>query len=135
MLELENVPGAYDLDFLTMLTDLEALGIDGSIWKSQRVASLEPLRHLQRLKLLSLTNTRVESGGLSPLLSIKSLVHVCTALFYTAAEFASLRAELASARLWYSVQRRCHCKVRKEIIAEAELPDGITSVAGDASRP
>lgn len=94
VLQLENVRGASNLAFLAQLENLEALGIDGSMWTTQKVESLEPLEHLQKLKYLSLLNTRVCSGGLTPLLNIKSLVHIKTALWYTVEEFASLRMGL-----------------------------------------
>ena len=94
VLELENVPEAYHLDFLARLGNLEALGIDGSMWRTQSVASLEPLTHLQRLKFLSLANTRVKDGGLKPLLGIKTLVHVRTSFFFSATELTYLRVGL-----------------------------------------
>ncbi len=94
VLQLENVPGASNLAFLRQLKELEMLGIDGSMWTTQKVESLEPLKDLHKLKYLSLTNARVRHGGLAPLLDVKSLIHLKTALWYPAEEFASLRAGL-----------------------------------------
>ena len=94
VLELENIPAAHDLGFLAGLGNLEALGVDGSMWTTQVVDSLEPLGSLHNLKLLSLVNTRVRRGGLRPLIAMKSLVHLRTAGWYSASEFAALRAGL-----------------------------------------
>lgn len=93
VLDLENIPKAYDLGFVEGLVNLEALSVNG-LWKTQAVESLEPLKKLYHLKSLSLINTRVKNGGLMPLLHVKSLAHVRTALWYTAEEFAALRAGL-----------------------------------------
>ncbi len=93
VLDLENVPKAYNLGFVEGLANLEALSVNG-LWKTQVVASLEPLKKMHSLKSLSLLNTRVQNGGLMPLLHVKSLVHVRTALWYRAEEFEALRMEL-----------------------------------------
>ncbi len=94
VLELGNIPGAYNLEFIMGLANLEGLAINGGGYTTRFVESLEPLTNLCNLKYLSLINIRVRSGGLMPLLHIQSLVNVRTALFYTAGEFAALRAGL-----------------------------------------
>ncbi len=93
-LQIENVPGASHLEFVAGLANLEILGIDGSMWSTQFVESLEPLKNLPHLKYLSLINTKVRNGGLLPLLHIKSLVNIRTSLFFTAEDFAALRSGL-----------------------------------------
>lgn len=89
-LAVENMKRVTDLDALASLTQLKALAIEGSMWTAMRVASLAPLRALERLEYLFLTNLRVADKSLKPLHGLTKLRALQCANFYSAAEFVAL---------------------------------------------
>ena len=62
------------------------------MWTSMRVRSLEPLRDLERLEYLFLTNLRVHDGSLHPLHGLRRLRFLQCARYYAQGEFTELAA-------------------------------------------
>ena len=69
---------------------MRALGVEGAMWTAMRVHSLEPLRGLERLEYLFLTNLRVRDGSLRPLHGLARLRFLQCARYYADGEFALL---------------------------------------------
>jgi len=91
-LAFENLPRVADLDALTSLASLTALGVEGSMWTPMRVASLSPLATMPNLRALFLTNTRVSDRSLAPLAGLANLQVLSCARFFPDSEFRALRA-------------------------------------------
>jgi len=93
-LDTENLKRITDFSPLSNLTSLVGLGIDGSMWTTQRVDSLLPLVSLTRLRYVSLINTRVADKSLRPLHQLKELQTLRMANWWPATEVDALRQAL-----------------------------------------
>lgn len=91
-LALENLRSVYSLEPLADQRGLRALGVEGAMWTSMRVRSLAPLRDLEQLEYLFLTNLRVHDGSLRPLYGLPRLRFLQCARYYAQGEFAELAA-------------------------------------------
>jgi hypothetical protein len=91
-LALENLSSVSSLEPLAGQRGLRALGVEGAMWTAMRVHSLEPLRNLERLEYLFLTNLRVRDGSLRPLQGLTRLRFLQCARYYDHSEFAALAA-------------------------------------------
>ncbi|MGV3740773.1 MAG: hypothetical protein ACO1NO_00505 [Burkholderiaceae bacterium] len=89
-LALEHFKLVRDLSPLAGLTRLRALAIEGSMWARMKVATLEPLSHLENLNYLFLTNLQAEDRSLRPLAALKKLKVLECAAFYPKEEFELL---------------------------------------------
>ena len=88
---IENAKHLHSLDWLRPLKDrLVALGIEGSIWTTQRIDSLAPLEGFA-LEALFLTNTRLADQDLSPIATMPNIRFLGTALNAPRAQFFALR--------------------------------------------
>lgn len=87
---IANAKHMTTLDWLRPFRDrLTVLGVEGSLWTAQRLASLKPLEGFA-LEALFLTNTRVADKSLAPLHAMPNLQYLGTARFYPRAEFEAL---------------------------------------------
>ena len=91
-LALENLSSVRSLEPLVDQPALRALGVEGAMWTAMRVHSLEPLRNLERLEYLFLTNLRVQDGSLRALHGLSRLRFLQCARYYADGEFAALAA-------------------------------------------
>ena len=80
----------YDLTPLSKLINLIELAVAGSMWKRMKIQSLMPLRPLQRLEFLHLTNIKPDDESLRPLENLTNLKVLDLANFYPMQEFARL---------------------------------------------
>jgi Leucine-rich repeat (LRR) protein len=86
-LEIENIKVLNNISFICDLTYLEGLGINGSLWTTQTIASLNPIQKLKHLKFITLYGTKVLDGSLKPLATLKSLERIWIAPFYKKEEY------------------------------------------------
>jgi len=91
-LDLQQLNKISDFGVLSKLTNLEGLGIDGSIWTAQKIDTLKPLANLHNLKYLTLTNTRIKDKSFDPLLSLTEMVRFNSSWNYPEEEFEKLKA-------------------------------------------
>lgn len=91
---LENFKRVTDFSAVAAQSGLKALGIEGSIWTTQRITSFWPLAQLPALEALFLTNCRPAEGGLEPLHRLRRLRYLEIAAFYPDEAFLALRAAL-----------------------------------------
>jgi hypothetical protein len=95
---IENAKHLSDAGFLADAHHLEVIGLEGSLWTRQRVASLEPFRGLRSLRALLLTSVRLGDKDLGPLADCPRLELLACARFVPRPEFErlhGLRPELA----------------------------------------
>ena len=90
-LSLEQFNKIDDFTPISHLTQLEGLGIDGSMWTRQRLRSLNPLARLTELRHLTLTNTQAADKSFDPLLGLHKLERFYCSWNYPEAEFAKLK--------------------------------------------
>ena len=90
-LSLENLKRIDDLSPLARLTGLEGLIVQGSMWTTQRVKTLQPLASLQGLRYLGLANLRAGDNTLSPLFALSKLEYVSAARWWPDGEVEELR--------------------------------------------
>jgi len=91
-LELQQLNKISDFSVLSKLTDLEGLGIDGSMWTAQKIDTLKPLTNLRKLKYLTLISTQLKDKSFDPLLNLTELVYLQSSWNYPEAEFEKLRS-------------------------------------------
>ena len=88
---IENAKHLHELDWLRPLGDrLVALGIEGSLWTAQPIASLAPLEGFA-LEALFLTNTRLADQDLSPIATMPNLRFLGSGINAPRAQFFALR--------------------------------------------
>lgn len=90
-LETEQLNKISNFDSLAELTQLKGLGIDGSIWGTQKIDSLDFIRNLTELKYFTMTNSRLNTKSLEPLLSLKKLVRFNSSWNFPEKEFEKLK--------------------------------------------
>ena len=93
-LMLENFKRVTDLSIIGTLTSLRALGLEGSMWTTQRVDSFRPIAELSNLEALFLANCRPARDGLEPLHLIPQLRYLEIAAFFPDADFLKLHSAL-----------------------------------------
>lgn len=104
-LALVNLPKVNDLGDLHHLRQLTALAVEGSMWTSMHVATLEPLSNLQALRHLFLTNLQVADRSLAPLHVLAQLRVLESAQFYPREEFIALAQRNSSlACQWFDAR-------------------------------
>ncbi len=91
-LNLDQLNKVSDFSDIGNMTNLQGLGIDGSIWTTQKIESLKPIENLTNLKYLSLTNTRILDKSFDPILKLKELVRFNSSWNYPESEFDKLKA-------------------------------------------
>ena len=88
---ISNAKHLRTLDFLRPLKDqLVALGVEGSMYTAQTIASLAPLDGFA-LEALFLTNTKLEDQDLSPIATMPNIRFLGTAINAPRAQFFALR--------------------------------------------
>jgi Leucine-rich repeat (LRR) protein len=90
-LNLEQLNKITDFTDINGMTNLQGLGIDGSIWTTQKIETLKPLENLTNLKYLTLTNTRILDKSFDPILKLKDLVRFNSSWNYPESEFDKLK--------------------------------------------
>jgi hypothetical protein len=90
-LNLQQLNKVTDFTDISGMTNLNGLGIDGSIWTSQKIDSLRPIEKLVGLKYLTLTNTRIKDKSFTPILNLKELVRFNSSWNYPETEFEKLK--------------------------------------------
>lgn len=91
-LEIENFKKFSDFSVVAGLTQLQGLGINGSIWATQDIDTLEPVRALQNLKLLTAFNSRIKDKSFGPILGLKNLVTFDCSWNHPESEFEKLKS-------------------------------------------
>ena len=90
-LGLENVARVDRLDPIASLTQLEGLSLEGSMWTTWHVATLQPIGNLPGLRYLSLANLRSADRSLTPLYALRNLETLITARWWDERELAEIR--------------------------------------------
>jgi len=72
-LELENLKRITDFSTLENLSGLEGLAVEGSMWTTQLIDSLQPIGNLRNLRYFHMTNSRLSVKNFDPLLNLKQL--------------------------------------------------------------
>ncbi|MEQ1893540.1 MAG: hypothetical protein ABL998_13420 [Planctomycetota bacterium] len=118
-LSLGNFKRVRELDPLSALTSLKALGVEGSIWTAMRVDTLAPLSRLIGLESLFLISLRVADRSLRPLHALTRLRVLRAAAYYPDEEFRSLRQALPHLRCCWFDELDRHGSLRAAIQAAA----------------
>ncbi len=90
-LDLVNIKRVSRLDPLGKLRRLEGLGVEGSVWTTQRVETLAPIGQLANLRYLSIVNLRSADRTLKPLFALRRLEAFHAAAWWAPEEVAELR--------------------------------------------
>ena len=91
-LELEQLNKISDFSIISELTQLEGLGIDGSIWTTQKIDTLKPLENHKNLKYLTTTNSKIKDKSFDPILKLNNLVRFNCSWNYPESEFEKLKS-------------------------------------------
>lgn len=86
------------IDELSTLSDLEALCIEGGMWRGIKIPTLKPLSPLIRLKQLRLASIRVDDQSLQPLFPLINLNEVFISKNFPDSEFFALADALPKIR-------------------------------------
>jgi Leucine-rich repeat (LRR) protein len=90
-LELENIKKIQDISPIGQCTQLLGLGIDGSMWTTQKIKSLNPIGNLSELKYLRITNLRSADKTLKPLYRLHNLQRLHAATWWNQVEIEELK--------------------------------------------
>ena len=90
-LYLENIKKIRDISPLGECPQLLGLGVEGSMWTTQKIESLHPLSRLTELRFLSLANLRSADTSLKPLHGLHKLERLCVPAWWPAAEMEELK--------------------------------------------
>ena len=88
---LENTKHLTDLNFLDGNKELSAIGVEGSMYTKQKVASLEPISCMKSLEAIFLTSVQLGDKNLDYLASLPKLEFLSCARFAPRPSFDSLR--------------------------------------------
>lgn len=91
VLGVQNLKRIHDLSPLAVLSGLEELSVEGSMWTVQHVDTLGPIAFLTELRFLSLVNLRARDRTLKPLFSLRKLRRFQAAQWWDPAELSELR--------------------------------------------
>ena len=94
VLEIENFKRIKKLEPISNLIGLEGLGVTGSIWTTQKVESLIPLKSLMNLCYLFIDNLKTKKMTLEPILALESLVHFRSSYWWPESDYSLLRSNL-----------------------------------------
>lgn len=103
---LADCPITIDLAPIGSCEELRFIWLSSSHSKPMRIASLDPLRNLEKLETLIIKNARVGDKKLSGLHSLKKLVKVELPDFFSGKEFLALAAALPDAQGYWLDQYR-----------------------------
>jgi len=90
-LNLEQLNKITDFADIAGLSELEGLGLDGSILTAQKINTLKPVGQLTGLKYLTLSNTQIKDKSFEPILNLKELIRFNSSWNYPVTEFAKLK--------------------------------------------
>ena len=91
---LSHFPKVSDIEAIVALRGVSAFGFEGDTWTTQRVSSFQPLRALDGIEALFLTNCRPRTGGVDVLHSMHSLRYLEIAGFFPDDDFLWLQRAL-----------------------------------------
>ena len=91
---LENTKHLSDLEFLDGNQKLVAVGVEGSMYTKQKIASLEPLSRMKSLEAIFLSSVQLADKNLDYLSSLPQLMFLSCARFAPKSSFESLRAQM-----------------------------------------
>lgn len=91
-LETEQLNNIVDFSVIGKLTQLEGLGINGSIWTAQKIENIEFISSLQQLKYFTLTNTQMKQKSFDSLLKLENLERFNSSWNYPEKEFEKLKS-------------------------------------------
>ena len=88
---IENAKHLTSLEFLDPGRSLVALGIEGSMYTKQKIASLKPLSGMESLEAIYMSSVQLGDKTLDYLSSLPSLKYLSCARFAPKSSFESLR--------------------------------------------
>ena len=88
---ITNAKHLSDLKFLSNAHRLESLGVEGDMWTKQKIDSLEPISHLERLEALFMTSVTLVDKTLTYLATMPRLRVLECARFAPREQFSALR--------------------------------------------
>ena len=90
-LNLEQLNNITEFADIAGISELEGLGLDGSIMTAQKINTLQPVGQLTGLKYLTLTNTQTKDKSFEPILNLKELIRFNSSWNYPVTEFEKLK--------------------------------------------
>jgi hypothetical protein len=94
LLALSHCPKVHDLGPIAALKNLEILDLSGGMWSTFRPDTLEPLRHLHKLRGLSLKAIGVKDQSLAPIAGLEKLEELELSNQFPTEEYARLSVAL-----------------------------------------
>jgi hypothetical protein len=91
---IENFKLVRDLSALSTLKTIQALGVEGSMWTTQKVFTFSPLAELTQLQAVFITNCRSVRDSLKPFHALRLLKLFEAPGFYPDEDFLALRSAL-----------------------------------------
>lgn len=90
-----------DISPIQNSASVESLQLAGGMWNSLNLHTLNPLRHLENLKFLSLSSIRVKDESLEPLSELKGLEILVISNQFPTEEYARLSVTLPNTKCDY----------------------------------
>lgn len=93
-LAVRDFSALRDISELSRASTLKGLSLEGGMWKSLQLNSLEPLVNMTSLKYLSLHNLKVVTGSIRSLKSLKQLEELAISNQFPTEDYAFLSVHL-----------------------------------------
>lgn len=114
---IEHFKLVRDLSPLTALRSVRAIGIEGSMWTTQKVNTFLPLTELSKLEAVFIANCRAEQDSLKPFHVLRQLNILQAPGFYPDADFLALRSALPQLRCDWFGEIDCYGSIKAAIKA------------------
>lgn len=93
-LSIEDFKRLNQIDPIGLRNSLEELNLAGGIWPTLNIDTHEPIKQLQSLKILGLSNIKQKDESLEPISHIKNLLMLELSNQFPTEEFARLSVML-----------------------------------------
>lgn len=100
-LSIKHFPKLNDISPLQNSKSLELLDLSGGNWNSLKLNRLQPLKYLNNLKYLGLSNIKVQDESLKPISELKGLQELEVANQFPTEEYAMLSVALPNTKCDY----------------------------------
>jgi hypothetical protein len=93
-LVIEDFPKISSIAPISNAANLEYLILEGGMWNSLKIDTLNPISDLKKLQFLRLANMHVKEGGLKPIAELRGLKELMLSNQFDTVDYAYLAAKL-----------------------------------------
>ncbi|MED4227126.1 leucine-rich repeat domain-containing protein [Neobacillus cucumis] len=100
-LSIEDFKRLNQIDPIGLCYSLDELNLAGGLWTTLNIDTLEPIKQLQNLKILGLSNLKLKDETLEPISHLKGLLELSLSNQFPTEDFAMLSVKLPQTKCEY----------------------------------